>query len=70
MLPLKQGFLFALIVLIVGNGSGFLIGRAIGVDLPSVCKKWNKNHVMEITLFITGYISFIIYSILPKQLIK
>ena len=70
MLPLKQAFLFALIVLIVGNGSGFFIGRAFGVDLPSVCKKWNKNHIMEITLFITGYVSYLIYYMLPKDLVK
>ena len=39
--------------------SGFLVSMVIRFlmpsDLPIVCKEWNKNHVMEISLFFTGF---------------
>jgi hypothetical protein len=42
------------ITVIVGFFVGFGVGKLFSSDLPKVCKKWNKNHVMEISLFITG----------------
>lgn len=66
----KESIIFGLIVLVIGNISGFFIGRSFSVDLPAVCKKWNKNHIMEITLFITGMISFLLYDIIPKNYLK
>jgi len=41
-----------LLVVIFGLLVSFSISQF--VDLPSECKKWNKNRVMEITLFLTG----------------
>lgn len=67
---IKESIIFGLIVLVIGNISGFFIGRFFSVDLPSVCKKWNKNHIMELTLFITGMSSFLIYDIIPKKYLK
>ncbi len=43
-----------LLVVIFGLLVSFIISPLLKVDLPSECKKWNKNHVMEITLFLTG----------------
>ena len=43
-----------LLVVIFGLLVSFLISPLLKVDLPTECKKWNKNHVMEITLFLTG----------------
>jgi ABC-type antimicrobial peptide transport system permease subunit len=41
--------------IIVGFLVGFFVGKMFSVDLPSICKKWNKNNVMEISLFFTGF---------------
>ena len=33
------------------------------LDLPKICKSWNKNHVMEICLFFTGFLFHILCEI-------
>ena len=30
-------------------------------QVPTVCKDWNKNHVMEMSLFLTGFFLHIAY---------
>jgi glycopeptide antibiotics resistance protein len=68
MLDIKHAFIFSLIVLLVGIVIGFLIGQIFKSDLPSVCKKWNKNHVMEISLLLTGFFSYLVFTLLfPKE---
>ncbi len=52
-LLLECGFVGILNV-VIGSIVGFFIGRSMGMDLPVICKQWNKNHIMEISLFITG----------------
>jgi hypothetical protein len=49
---------FAILIVIVGTLVSFLTGYFLKVDLPPVCKDWNKNFVMEISLFFTGFISY------------
>ena len=67
MLDIKQALVFSFIVLLVGIVVGFIIGQIFKSDLPSVCKSWNKHHVMEISLLITGFISYLVFTILfPK----
>ena len=53
---LVEAVLVGLMVVVVGSGVGYIVGRVNSVDLPKVCKKWNKNHVMEISLFLTGVV--------------
>uniref|UniRef100_A0A6C0L162 Uncharacterized protein n=1 Tax=viral metagenome TaxID=1070528 RepID=A0A6C0L162_9ZZZZ len=40
---------------IIGTLVGSIIGKYLSVDLPALCKKWNKNHIMELCLFLTGF---------------
>jgi hypothetical protein len=51
-----ESIVVGIITVIVGTISGLLIGRLFSSHLPKVCKKWNKNHVMEISLFFTGFL--------------
>ena len=51
---LAECILVGLLVVIFGILVSFLISPLLKVDLPTECKKWNKNHVMELTLFFTG----------------
>ena len=52
---LIEAFIVGIMTVIVGTIVGFFIGKFFSSNLPKVCKKWNKNHVMEISLFFTGF---------------
>lgn len=53
---LIEAFIVGIATVVIGTIVGFIIGRSISVDLPKLCKEWNKNHIMEISLFFTGFI--------------
>ena len=40
---------------IVGSLVGFILGKYFSTNLPAICKSWNKNHIMELSLFFTGF---------------
>lgn len=61
-MQVKQAFIFSILVVLIGNVMGFFVGRALSVDLPPVCKKWNTNYIMELSLFLTGFVSFLVYN--------
>jgi len=58
--------LFGIASIIIGNIVGFIVGYFLSIDLPKVCKTWNKNYIMEISLFFTGMITFLAYNLLVK----
>jgi len=56
-----KSIVFALIITIIG----FLVGEFVGmftVTKPE-CQDWNKYHIMEITLFLIGLVT---YYIIPR----
>jgi ABC-type antimicrobial peptide transport system permease subunit len=58
---LLQVFVEAVVVgvmaIIVGYLSGWLVSQMWSVNgLSEACKQWNKNYVMEKTLFLTGFL--------------
>lgn len=59
-----EAIIVGVVVVIVGTASGYIVGKFNNIDLPTVCKRWNKNHVMEISLFITGVLSHFIFEML------
>lgn len=67
---MKDAILFAILLVVIGNIVGYFVGAALGVDLPPVCKKWNKNYIMEISLFITGFISYLVFKKIPRKYLK
>ena len=60
---LVEAFLAGILILIIGTFVGFIMGRFMSVDLPKACREWNKNHIMEISLFLTGFIAHIIFEL-------
>ena len=46
---------------IVGSIVVFIIGKCFSTNLPEICKSWNKNHIMELSLFFTGFLLHIIF---------
>ena len=49
-----EALVVGIIVVVAGSLVSFLVGLLFKTDLPPVCKDWNKNYVMEISLFFTG----------------
>ena len=54
-----EAIIAGLVILIVGSIVGFVLSKLTVSDLPPVCKDWNKNLIMETSLFLTN--KFIIY---------
>jgi hypothetical protein len=57
---LKEAFVVGILVVVVGTLVGFGFGKLFSTDLPPVCKDWNKNYIMELSLFVTGFIAHIL----------
>lgn len=51
-----ESIVVGIIVVIIGSIVGYFLGKTMGINLPQVCKTWNKNHIMELSLFLTGVI--------------
>ena len=58
-----EGLLVGIATVIMGSIVGYIVGKFFSVDLPTVCKKWNKNYLMEICLFLTGFLLHIVFEI-------
>ena len=54
----KEAILVGIVTLIIGQLVGFSISKFMknGYSVRSECKNWNKNHIMELSLFFTGVI--------------
>ena len=57
---LLEALCVGIMTVVVGNISGFLVGSMLKVNLPEVCKDWNKYYTMEISLFLTGFLIHLI----------
>jgi hypothetical protein len=53
-----KALLYGVIITIVGTLGSFIAKQFLRVDLPPVCENWNKNMVMEASLFLTGFIAY------------
>ena len=51
---LIEAFVVGIMVVIVGLIVHFLIKKAKPDLIDKSCENWNKNHIMEICLFLTG----------------
>jgi len=49
-----------LLTVAIGYIVGYVLGNIMKVDLPAKCAEWNQNHIMELSLFLTGFIVSII----------
>jgi hypothetical protein len=57
---LLEACVVGVLTVIVGSVVGYLLGMLFSNNLPKICKEWNKNHIMELSLFITGFIIHIL----------
>lgn len=54
---LVEAIVVGVMTIIVGYAAGWLVQQVSPVNgLSEACKEWNKNYVMEKTLFVTGFL--------------
>ena len=53
---LLEATIVGILTIIIGSLVGYCISKFVSSDLPKVCKDWNKFYIMEITLFLTGFL--------------
>lgn len=51
-----------ILVLVIGSLVGYLLSFSTQSQrqLPKECKNWNKYYIMEISLFLTGFIAHLV----------
>lgn len=57
---IMEVILFGFITVLIGYIAGFLIKKFENSSIPKECADWNKNRVMEKSLFITGILSWFV----------
>lgn len=53
---IKEATFVGILTALAGYVASALVKPYFKIDLPEICKSWNKNHLMEISLFATGFI--------------
>lgn len=53
---LIEAIIVGFLTVIIGSIVGYILSVFIKNDLPNVCKKWNNFYIMEISLFLTGFL--------------
>jgi hypothetical protein len=57
---LIEAFVVGIMVVVIGLIVHFLLKKAKPDLIDERCKDWNKNHIMEICLFLTGAFTHIV----------
>lgn len=52
--------IFGVLTVLVGYFSGFVMNQMKNSKLPEECADWNKNFIMEKSLFLTGFLTWLI----------
>ena len=52
---LKEAIVVGILTVIIGYLVSFIVAKIYAMNLPKICKEWNKNYIMEICLFFTGF---------------
>ncbi len=60
---IKEGIAVGLTTILAGYFASRLIKPYFGVTLPDICKGWNQKHVMEWSLFLTGFLVHVVLEI-------
>jgi ABC-type antimicrobial peptide transport system permease subunit len=59
-----EAIVVGIVMMVIGNIVGYFVGKQFATDLPPVCKDWNKNYLMEICLFLTGFIGHLLFELI------
>ena len=53
---IKEAAFVGILTVLIGYVASSLLRPYFKIDLPEICKSWNKNHLMEASLFATGFL--------------
>lgn len=53
---IKEATFVGILTALIGYVASALVKPYFKVDLPEICKSWNKKQLMEISLFATGFL--------------
>ena len=56
-----EAVILGLLLIVAGTIVSWIVSKFSGTDLPPVCKDWNKNYIMEISLFLTGVVGHLFF---------
>lgn len=62
-----EAIIVGIAIVVVGTLVSLPIGILFSVDLPPVCKNWNKNYIMEMSLFLTGFLTYLLFEVLDTN---
>ena len=58
---LKEAAIVGILIVVVGTIVTLGFSKFTENDLPPACSEWNKNLIMEGSLFLTGFLAHIIF---------
>ena len=53
---IKEAIFVGILTALIGYVASALVKPYFKVDLPEICKSWNKKYLMEASLFATGFL--------------
>ncbi len=53
---IKEATFVGILTALIGYVASALVKPYFKVDLPEICKSWNKKYLMEASLFATGFL--------------
>ena len=57
----KEAVFVGICLVIIGSIVAFAVAKFNTNKMPLICKNWNKNYIMEICLFLTGFIAHLLF---------
>jgi hypothetical protein len=54
-----EAVIMGIIVVVLGYVVGYFTKPFFSVDLPDVCKSWNDKYMLEVNLFLIGFIAHV-----------
>jgi len=58
-----EAFIAGIVLVVLGYIIGYLTKPLYGVTLPEICNQWNKYYIMEINLFLIGFVAHLTFEI-------
>lgn len=55
---IKEAALAGILAIVFGWIASFIVRPYFKVSLPDICAQWNKKRVMEVTLFVAGFLGW------------
>ena len=53
---IKEATFVGILAVFAGYAASYILRPYFKVDLPEICKSWNKKYLMEASLFATGFL--------------